>query len=215
MILCDIGNTTFNCLINGNNVKFLLEDELVLDTKQQIYFISVNDNASKKLLSKYPNAINLANYFDIQTKYANSLGIDRKALIYKAYNKIIIDAGSAISVDIIKNGNHLGGFLMPGIKYLSSIYPTISDKLQFDFQIINIDKLPTTTNEAINFGILNMLILPILKIKNIYNLELIFTGGDGKILADLLKQKYEQFLIFSNMKLLIKEKFDIIHKKRI
>lgn len=51
MILCDIGNTTYHFLIKGKHKKYFL-DEKVPKFEDEIYFISVNEKASKKLLKK-------------------------------------------------------------------------------------------------------------------------------------------------------------------
>ena len=59
--------------------------------------------------------------------------------------------------------------------------------------------LPTCTNEAISYSINKMVLLPILDIKQKYNLPMIITGGDGEFLAKLLNEKYDKFLIFKAM----------------
>ena len=49
LILCDIGNTTFHFLINGKHKKYFLDEKIpVFD--DEVYYISVNEKASKKLL---------------------------------------------------------------------------------------------------------------------------------------------------------------------
>ena len=51
-------------------------------------------------------------------------------------NAVIVDAGSAITVDIIENGVHKGGFILLGLRRFMKSYPKISKKLKFDFEKI-------------------------------------------------------------------------------
>ena len=207
MILCDIGNSTFHFKTNKKDFKISVNDDLSkLRFKSKIYFISVNKKATKKLLKYFPNSVNLNSKFKIQTTYATTLGIDRIVAIQNIKNGIVVDFGSAITVDIIKKKKHLGGFIMPGIEMLKNNYPKISKKLKFDFVTnTNLDKIPLNTNEAINYGIINMIVLPIKNIQNQYNLSIIFTGENSKLILQYFKNyKYKKNLIFKNMKQLVK-----------
>jgi len=207
MILCDIGNSTFHFKTNKKDFKVSINGDLSkIKFKNKIYFISVNKQATKKLLKYFPDAINLNNYFKFDTRYATTMGIDRVVAIQNIKNGIVVDFGSAITVDIIKNKKHLGGFIMPGIKMLKNNYPKISKKLKFDFVTnTNLDKIPLNTNEAINYGIINMIVLPIKSIQKKYNLDIIFTGENSKLILQYFKNyKYKKNLIFKNMKQLVK-----------
>jgi type III pantothenate kinase len=209
MIFCDIGNTTFHFKTKTKDFKANISDSIksIFLKKKTIYFISVNEKATKKLLKYYPNAINIEKDIQFKTLY-KGMGIDRKVTCINISNGIIIDAGSAITVDIMKDGKHLGGFILPGILVFSKIYPIISKKLSFQFSNnINLDKMPLNTNDAINYAILNAIIAPIKNIYDKYNLPLYFTGGDGKVLSKYFKRKiYIKDLIFKSMKRIIKSK---------
>ena len=50
LILCDIGNTTFDFLVEGKHQKYLLDEEIP-KFNDEIYFVSVNKKATKKLLN--------------------------------------------------------------------------------------------------------------------------------------------------------------------
>jgi len=208
MILCDIGNSTYHFLENEKSFKLSVEDELPnLQINKKIYFISVNENASKKLLLKYPKAINIQKYFNFKTQYANTLGFDRVVSCAYISNSIIVDCGSAITVDIIKDSVHLGGFIMPGLDALKNTYAKISSKLEFNFEnSINLDKIPLNTNDAINYSIINMIILPIKDIQNKYNLGITFTGENSKyIIKHFINSVFNENLIFDSMKIAIEE----------
>ena len=211
MILCDIGNSTYHFKTNKKTFKIPTKEslkQLPRYTKDTIYFISVNKSATKEFLKKYPKAINLKNIIDFHTAY-EGMGIDRQVVCHDIKDGIIVDLGSAITVDIMKKGKHKGGFIIPGIEAYKLIYPNISKKLSFDFEKnINLDKIPLTTNDAINYAIFSAITLPIIKEYEKYKTKIYFTGGD----KDLLKNhfvdipvKYKKNMIFNSMKKIIQE----------
>lgn len=116
MILCDIGNTTFHLLINENEKRYLLNEKLPA-FNEKVYYISVNDKGQDSLKSTHNDIVNLENYIDFETSY-KGMGIDRKVACYGIIDAIVVDAGSAITVDIMSNSEHKGGFILPGFKKL-------------------------------------------------------------------------------------------------
>uniref|UniRef100_UPI004047EFA7 type III pantothenate kinase n=1 Tax=Aliarcobacter sp. TaxID=2321116 RepID=UPI004047EFA7 len=201
MILCDIGNTTFHFLINEKHKKYFL-DEKIPTFEDEIYFVSVNKTATKKLLKLNPHAKNIENIMNFQTKY-KGLGVDRAIACYFQDDEVIVDAGSAITVDVMKLGKHKGGFILPGLRAFIKIYPKISKKLKFEFEKdINLDKIPLQTKDAIQYAMMKSIILPIKEVSLKKNI--IFTGGDGKLLSKYFKNSiYKKDLIFENMKRII------------
>jgi type III pantothenate kinase len=201
LILCDIGNTTFHFLINGKEKKYFLNEKLP-NFNQRVYYISVNDSGTKNLKSSNDDVIDLENYLEFKTKY-KGMGVDRKIACIANKDSIIVDAGSAITVDIMKKGKHKGGFILPGLKAVKDLYPNISHKLQFDFNPkVNLDKIPLCTQDAISYAILKSIIQAIKNIRN--KQQIIFTGGDGEFLSKYFKNSiYKKDLIFENMKRII------------
>jgi type III pantothenate kinase len=201
LILCDIGNTTFHFLINGKHKKYFL-DEKIPTFDDEIYFVSVNKEATKKLKKTNPQAKNIKKLMNFKTNYVG-LGIDRAIASYFEKDSIIVDAGSAITVDIMQKGNHMGGFIMPGIRAFIKTYPKISKKLKFEFEKnINLDKIPLQTKDAIQYAMMKSIILPIKEVS--LNKNIIFTGGDGKLLSKYFENSiYKKDLIFENMKRMI------------
>ena len=201
MILCDIGNTTYDFLINGKHKKYFL-DEKVPKFDEEIYFVSVNEKATKKLLKKNPHAKNINKFLKFSTIY-QGLGIDRAVACSFQDNCVIVDAGSAITVDIMEEGVHKGGFILLGLERFKKSYPKISKKLKFDFEKnINLDKIPLRTFDAIQYAMLKSIILPIKEVS--LNKKIIFTGGDGEFLSKYFENSiYKKDLIFENMKRII------------
>ena len=210
MILCDIGNTTFHFKVGNKTFKVSVKDSLshLPDYKKPIYYISVNDHAEKKFLKKYPDAINLEPFIHFETAY-EGMGIDRQVVCHNIEDGIIVDLGSAITVDIMKKGKHKGGFILPGIEAYKRIYPNISKKLSFDFEKnTNLDKIPLTTMDAINYAVFSAITLPIANEYKKYKTKVYFTGGDRKLLKDYfvdIPTKYKKNMVFSSMKEIIKE----------
>lgn len=198
MILCDIGNSTFHFLIKGKEQKFFLHEELP-SLNETICFISVNDKATAKLLSRYPNAINLEHYVKFETQYVG-MGIDRKVACLGLRDGVIVDAGSAITVDVMKEGKHQGGFILPGIRKLKETYAQISPKLDFDLALKqNFDKIPQNTKDAISYSILKAIVLPIQEVA--HNQTVVLTGGDASLLHEYIQNSTcKNELIFENMK---------------
>lgn len=197
MILCDIGNTYFHFYHNGCIWK---ESEKTLSFKQeQIFYISVNPNFESKFLKLQPQAINLAPYFRLDTGY-EGLGIDRVAVCSAIQDGVIIDAGSAITVDVMRNGVHLGGYILPGIASLLKTYTDISPALSVMPNLsVDLDLLPQNTKEALGYGILKSIIEMIKKTSK--GERVYFCGGDGKFFSKFFPQSlYDETLVFVGMK---------------
>jgi type III pantothenate kinase len=169
-----------------------------------IYYISVNSQATEKLLKSQNLSINLEHYIDFQSDYTN-IGIDRVFASYFIDNGIIIDAGSAITIDIKENKRHIGGYILPGLKRLFETYPDISDRLPLinEYNYIS-DTIPNNTKDAIFYGIFDMIksfIENLSQNKNIY-----LTGGDGKTLSNIINNStYIPNLIFDSMEYIAKK----------
>jgi len=200
MILCDIGNTHFHFNKEGR----LFDEKECSLKKEKIYFISVNDKKTKELLKKNPNSIDLAKHINFNTSY-EGLGIDRIMACKSIEDGVVIDAGSAITIDIMVSGIHLGGYILPGLKAINDSYKKISEKLDYNF-ISQIDTkiLPSNTIEAISYGGIGMVISMIEKASK--NQKIYFTGGDGVYLSRFFDNSiYIKDLVFRGMKQTIKE----------
>ena len=148
------------------------------------------------------NFIDLEPYFEFDTIY-QGMGIDRIAACSTIEDGMIVDAGSAITVDVMETGIHIGGFILLGLRRFMKSYPKISKKLKFEFEKeINLDKIPLCTKDAIQYAMLKSIILPIKEVS--LNKNIIFTGGDGELLSKYFENSvYKKDLIFKNMKRII------------
>ena len=144
---------------------------------------------------------------------ATQLGIDRWLAMLAVWHterqpSLIIDSGSALTLDAIdNNGQHLGGYILPGIAMhytnLASVLPAATNTA------INHNAWQTdfghTTYECIENGMhslyLNFLQHQIDKFSQGYCQSRVYiTGGNGKFLAKKLQLDYAQNLVLDGLK---------------
>ncbi|AJD03055.1 pantothenate kinase, type III [Campylobacter lari] len=205
MLLCDIGNTTASFLNEQKFHSMSIEQFLQYEPTQKVFYINVNPNLEQRL-EQNPLFINLAPYFNFDTIY-NNLGVDRVAACYTIEDGVVVDAGSAITVDIISNSIHLGGFILPGIESYKKSFSNISSRLKYELNTqINFDAFPQRTIDALSYGVFKSIYLLIKD--SAYDKKLYFTGGDGQFLANFFDYAiYDKFLIFRGMKKAVCENF--------
>jgi type III pantothenate kinase len=196
LVLVDIGNTHFHIWENGkiydlNEIKRL---------NGKIFYISVNEKKEKEFLKLNSEAVNLKNLVDFETDYQN-LGIDRIMACKSVKTGTVIDAGSAITVDFMKENKHLGGIIFPGIFAYKKAFATISDKLNKNLK--KPKNFPNSTEEALWAGSIGSIICMVEK----FNIKPIFlTGGDGEYLNHFIDGIYVKDLVFKGMIEVLKEK---------
>ena len=135
-------------------------------------------------------------------KTKDTLGKDRIAAIVGAHdlypktNLLVIDAGTAITYDVINDkGQYLGGNISPGIKMRFKALHQFTGKLP-KVQQQDFNKLyGTTTEEAIRAGVQHGVVFEVDKaidtFKDFYgNLKVIITGGDADFFDKKLKNSF-------------------------
>lgn len=197
MLLCDIGNTFFHFFYRG---RVWREEPNALSRKNEdycIYYISVNARNERKLLESHSNCQNIADLIALDTIY-KGLGIDRKAACFGIDNGIIIDAGSAITIDIIQERVHLGGYIMPGIESYRKMFSKI-DVLNIELNLgVSLDSIPQNTRDAVSYGCLKSIVLSIESVAK--DNFIYFTGGDGKFLSRFFPNSlFDNTLVFKGM----------------
>ncbi len=204
MQLLDIGNTNIKIYKNSRTRTISIKKFDKLKLQERFYYICVNQTL-KERLKTLKQSIDVEKYFKFKTNY-RGLGVDRVAACYSIKNGVIVDIGSAISIDVMQNSIHQGGILLPGIvafeNSFKSISPILKNSIDFD---IDLNILPNSTKEAISFGVLKSIILliwSVAKDKKIY-----FTGGDGKMVQKFFENSvYKKNLVFDGMKKAIMER---------
>ena len=198
MLLCDIGNSYLHFFYKGRMWREEAKHMTKKNKKCTIYYISVNPEDEKKLVNAHGNCLNIGKYINIDTIYSG-LGIDRKAACISIQNGVVVDSGSAITIDVMQNGIHLGGYILPGINSYKKFFFDISPVLKIDFNLgVSLSNLPQNTRDATSYGCLKSIILTIEEIaKDNY---IYFTGGDGKFLSKFFTRSiYDNTLVFKGM----------------
>jgi len=200
MLLCDIGNTSYHFLDGDNDYKESVKTFNPHAITKKVFYICVNPHA-KKILEKLDNWIDLARHVDMNNYY-DTMGIDRVVACESIADGVIVDAGSAITVDVVEGGVFQGGFIYPGTKAMSQTYKDISSALDYPFNYnLDLTCLPKNSQDAISYGYLKTLYNEVIAhAKDIY-----LTGGDtDKLIKVFPHAKIEKNLIFNGMKKLIK-----------
>ncbi len=201
MLLCDIGNTSYHFLDGENSYKEDVNSFNPSTIREKVYFISVNATV-KKTLMQYKNWIDLAEYID-KSKYYETMGIDRIFAVEVVENGVVVDAGSAITVDVIRDGIFEGGFIYPGMHVMEKTYANISPALAYSFNFeCDLDIMPKNSRDAISYGFLKTLYCEVIS----YKLPIILTGGDAGEFKKIFKDaRVDEMLLFNSMKKIIKK----------
>ena len=203
-LLADIGNTHFH-IYDGKGVVHLSYAAAIERYAQtSLCYISVQHDLEKRItqIKKWQN---ISKNISINGGY-ETMGVDRKALCLSHDDGIFIDAGSAITVDVVEEGVYVGGFILPGLRAYLQSYRGISSALDVDLdEQIALDRLPTTTKEQISYGIIASIKALIEMHSN--DKKLYFTGGDGKFISTFFDDAhYDETLVFQGMMKTIKDK---------
>jgi type III pantothenate kinase len=201
MLLCDIGNTSYHFLDGENSYKEDVHTFTPSTIKEKVYFICVNSKV-KKLLTQEQNWIDLSNFID-KSKYYETMGIDRIFGVETLQNGVVIDAGSAITVDVVKDGVFEGGFIYPGVRAMRETYANISPALEYSFNFgCDFAIMPKNSQDAISYGFLKTLYCEVIS----HNLPIILTGGDALEFKKVFKDAtVDEMLLFNAMKKIIKK----------
>jgi len=227
-LIVDIGNTFTKLGVFDNNNNITKLTNLTNNNKQIYEYISsisikkaiianVGENNSK--LSKLLNDLNIPTIIfnsktpiPIKNLYATpeTLGVDRLAAIIGAFslfnnqNILIIDAGTALTIDFInKKGEYLGGNISPGMEMRFKALNTFTNKLPFISKDYTFNFIGTSTKTAIISGVqqgmINEIEGYINYFHNKYNsLKIILTGGDSFFFEKNIKNT-----IFANSELVL------------
>jgi len=121
------------------------------------------------------------------------LGVDRWLAVIAAHKKtadslIVIDAGSAVTIDIVgAQGAHQGGYIVPGLRLMHQALWQGTEHIKVEAKsVANITTPGRSTDDAVDKGCLLLLVSTIESLVNQYGCKLVITGGDGLMLRDQL-----------------------------
>ncbi len=185
MLLCDIGNSSFAFYDQGRVTTHLVKDFDIDSVRSDVYYICVNPEVSE-ILKSHPLWHDLKPMIKLTGSY-ETLGVDRQvAVLGLEGDGVVVDAGSAITVDIVTDGSYQGGFIYPGFRAMQQAFAQISSKLDYllNFEV-TLDKIATNSQDAISYGAIAPIVTQIKQLSE--DKRLILTGGDAPLLAKHLK----------------------------
>ena len=229
-LLIDIGNTAAKvALVSGEDyviMKFShclgVDDVKGIELKYDIEYValscvgSLDKELIRYLKNKYGN-----NFLEFSSQIKipvenlyqtpETLGCDRILTAiaankkYPFNNVLIIDLGSAITIDFINDkGAFLGGNISPGVRLRFRSLNQFTSQLPL-CEMTNATSLcGANTNEAIELGVINGVLYELKGYINDYltkydNLKIIFTGGDAEYFAGKI-----EFEIYVDFKLIFR-----------
>lgn len=199
MLLCDIGNSSFHFCDQKRYYKKSVDSFDPQTLQDEVFYICVNPQI-KPLLEKLQNWKDLGKYIDY-AQYYPSMGIDRVVACESIDNGIIIDAGSAITVDLVKDGVFAGGYIYPGTQAMQKCYTNISSALEYSFHYeLDLDIMPKNSQDAITYGYLKPLQSEVIS----HKMQIYLTGGDAHKIAKIFPDAFvDEVLLFNGMKKII------------
>lgn len=228
-LLIDSGNTRCKYVYyDGVNFKATNLTNAIseIDTIESVVYSDVSNSSElTKILSvannckiKVHKVETSQSAFGIQSAYQNyqTLGVDRwlailgAELIQPGKNMVIVDAGTAITVDVLNNQNeHLGGWIVPGISTMKS---SIVEKAPnvFTATAIQYENFGRSTPNALHSGCINAAIGVLFRSVNLLNklpldisrvskAVVFLTGGD----ADLIYQFVDKDDFFKDIDIFV------------
>lgn len=209
-LIIDQGNTLTKVaffdgkkLIKKNTFNTVLEVKPLLKLANRIIFSSVANQFLPSFLQSCSNLLHFTTQTSIPIshfyKTPESLGVDRLAAVLGARsffankNILVIDAGTCITFDFIRNdGVFLGGAISPGLKLR---YKSLNDYTA-NLPLLNYETQPSLvgncTENAIHSGVVNGIIAEIDGVirrykENYTGVKVVLTGGDANIFDKELK----------------------------
>lgn len=200
-ILADIGNTTIDLLIDGVRHKHLIRDFNPHTFTQEIWYSNVN-HALSSTLSSLSNWHTIADLVD-KNRYYPTMGMDRIMVCEAIENGVIVDAGSAITVDRMEEGAYLGGFISLGLQAAQEAYGRLSPALGMSFNFeVDLTIMAKNTPDAITLGFL----APLIALIEGYGQTIYLSGGDAHRFKHFLKDAHvDEMLVFRGMKKLLEK----------
>ena len=197
MLLADIGNTHTH-LFDGHVVTHLSHEEAIeIHGKEALQYISVKRSIEERIDSD-TEWENISSRIVLEGAY-ETMGVDRQALCLSYEEGLFVDAGSAITVDVVEEGVYKGGFIFPGLRAAMRSYAEISPVLDRELnRQVSLECLPLTTKDGISYGIIASIKALIEKHQG--GKMLYFTGGDGAFLSTLFAGSvFDETLLFRGM----------------
>jgi type III pantothenate kinase len=217
-LIIDIGNSGTKLAVFDNGIKTasarfdilteqILEDFLMRFKTDKAIISSVRgippivtEVLGKKVMSLHILS-HLSNLpFQVDYETPETLGPDRIAAVAGAYNAfggsdaLVIDAGTAITYDLLTGSRYRGGNISPGIETRFRSLNLFTGKLPLLTRSENFRSPGLNTKDAIVAGVILGVIFEINEYIRTFeekhkHLKFIITGGDGEFLKEKISEK--------------------------
>lgn len=137
--------------------------------------------------------------FDVEYATPATLGVDRVAaaagaMIEYGGDALVVDAGTAVTSDIVNGNRYLGGNISPGLRLRFRSLNAFTAKLPLVRPEGELKMWGEDTESAIRCGVVGGLVSEIagmfFEVRKIYkDIRLIMTGGDADFLKPLVEEK--------------------------
>jgi type III pantothenate kinase len=186
-------------LVDGERVDLPHETGLTHFGHETVHYICVHENLARRIAEIAPRWVELMPPPTWRTAY-RGMGIDRIAACLGLENGegVAVDAGSAVTVDVMRNGRHLGGWIQLGWAAYRSACEAVSPRLQMPPEAKIPGGLPQATVDALAYGFYEPLRLAVEAVAD--GLPIVLTGGDAWRLRPLWPEaRVDENLVFKGM----------------
>jgi len=204
-------NATLNAKVDEDWIRQLLSMSL---NPACIYIASVAPKklnlALQNLFKKYflltpvmlqtqAEIFGVTNGYDDFTK----LGVDRWMSIIAVSDSyessIVISAGTAITLDLVIDKKHLGGFIVPGLNLMRNSLVSTTELISFDSSNFNLrGGVKKSTNDAVSSGVMYMSasflngVISDIKSEHNASIKIVASGGDFATLKPFINHDIEE-----------------------
>jgi len=157
-------------------------------------------------------ALSLRSCGDVRTdyQYPERLGVDRWLAVLAAHatyttDALVVDCGSAVTMDYIDvSGVHRGGYIVPGLRLMRRALAVDTAAVQVAPGAAESACWGTTTEMAVNNGILDMVVGGIQRVVRQSGsgdapLTLVLTGGDAQALQQYLSDEAADLVLHESL----------------
>ena len=204
MVFCDIGNTRVHIKAGSTIHTFGVANfDPSLYAQERVYYICVEPTLTLRL-EPLTNWINVAPMITLEGAY-ETLGVDRKLAAWYLHDGIVVDAGSAITIDCMQSGCYQGGFIALGFDKSQKAYSALSSKLDYSINFgLSLATMPKNTQDAISYGIVVPLVSHINALAQ--GRRVVITGGDApKLLPWIQNAHHLPDFLFDAMEALMQQ----------
>jgi type III pantothenate kinase len=220
MILeCDLGNSRCKWRVVGDetiagSLDYQRDGFIGFQTVKGITKVRACSVAADEVVQQFVKAVSA--YFDCEPMMASSsshcagvrngyvqpeqLGVDRWSALVAAFKQqqaavVVIDAGSALTVDVVdEDGLHRGGYIAPGLRLMQGALKVDTALVRFDQASTDL-ALGKTTEEAVGAGVMAALVGSVNQAIEQASMILakdfsvMITGGDASLIVPLLDRQ--------------------------